>query len=294
MFDLRDLKLLTALARHRHFGRAAEDMGTSQPAFSMRLRAMEERLGIAIVRRGNRFQGLTPEGEAFLARAREILEGVRALEDELRAAHGTISGPLTLGVIPTAAAYAARLVGRLHQHHPGVVVRIETASSLTIQSRIEDGIFDAGITYDEPFPDAIAAQPLYTESYVLVAPPGLVPHERGQITWAEAAALPLSLLDSSMQNRRILDQTFASVGAVPRVVSETNALTTALVQARDGIAATVIPATHVETLGAPPGTRVFDLVEPRLEKRIALVSAAREPVLITVGALKAVASGIPS
>lgn len=69
MFEIRDLQLLSALARHRHFAKAAEECGISQPAFSMRIRNLEDRLGVSIVRRANRFQGLTEEGEMIVRRA---------------------------------------------------------------------------------------------------------------------------------------------------------------------------------------------------------------------------------
>ena len=62
MISLRDLEFLSALARHRHFARAAEECGVSQPAFSMRIRKMEERLGTSVVTRGNRFSRFHPGG----------------------------------------------------------------------------------------------------------------------------------------------------------------------------------------------------------------------------------------
>ena len=74
MLEIRDLQILTALAQHGHFGRAAAVCGVSQPAFSMRVRAIEEKTGTALVRRGNRFQGLTAEGQAIVDEARDILD----------------------------------------------------------------------------------------------------------------------------------------------------------------------------------------------------------------------------
>jgi hypothetical protein len=66
MVEIKDMRLLAALARHRHFARAAEASGISQPAFSARIRKIEERLGLPVVRRGNKFQGFTREGEVLL------------------------------------------------------------------------------------------------------------------------------------------------------------------------------------------------------------------------------------
>jgi len=118
VFEIRDLQLLSALARHRHFAKAAEECGISQPAFSMRIRNLEDRLGVSIVRRANRFQGLTEEGEMIVRRARRILDDAKALEQEVQAIKGEITGTLILGVIPTAIAFTGRLVKRLQQAHP--------------------------------------------------------------------------------------------------------------------------------------------------------------------------------
>ncbi len=285
--ELRDLQYLNALARLRHFAKAASECGVSQPAFSMRIRSLEDRLGVTIVKRGNRYQGLTAEGEAILRHARRILDDVRFLEQDLLSAKGQIAGPLTLGVVPTAAAYAARLAIKLHGQYPGIVTRIETASSLVIQQRIDDGTVDAGLTYsDSVSGDVLHVEPLYEETYVLLAPARLLPDGHATITWAEAAKLPLSLLEPGMQNRRILDRQFEEIGAHPRVVAETNALTTAMVMACEGLCATVVPDVLLQTLGALHDTVALPLVEPELRKTICLVSASRTPGLPTVEALR--------
>ena len=95
-----------------------------------------------------------------------------------------------------------------------------------------------------------------------------------------------------MANRRILDRTFEEVGARPRVISETNALTTTMVMAREGMAATVIPSILIETLGALKGTVVLPLVDPVLTKEIALVTAARAPARPTIDALRKSAAAL--
>ncbi len=291
MLELRDLHCLNTLARLRHFAKAAAECGVSQPAFSMRIKKIEDRLGVAIVKRGNRYLGLTTEGEAIVRHARRILDDVRFLEQDLLAAKGRVAGPLSLGVVPTAAAYAAGLAIRMRKAHPGIVTRIENVSSLIIQQRIEDGTVDAGITYaDSVSSDMAAAERLYEERYVLLAPEILLRGRTGAISWAEAAELPLSLLEPGMQNRRIIDRTFEEVGVHSQVVSETNALTTSMVMAREGACATVVPHVLVEALGPLPNTLALPLVEPDLRKDICLVTAIRAPGLPTVEALRCLAA----
>jgi len=294
VLELRDLKFLNALARHKHFAKAAQECGVSQPAFSMRIKTLEQRLDTTIVRRGNRYEGLTAEGEAILRHARRILDDVKYLEQELLAARGQITGTLALGVVPTAAAYAARLAIHLRHTYPGIVARIETESSLVIQQRIEDGTIDAGITYtDTVSRDVLTVRPLYKERYILLAPRSFLPAAGKSITWAEAAELPLSLLEPGMQNRRILDRTFAEVGAQPVVISETSALTTSMVMACEGMAATVVPDVLLDALGELHGTVALPLVEPELTKSMCLVTGPRSRGLTTVGALRDALSSIP-
>ncbi len=293
VIEIRDLQLLSALARHRHFARAAQDCGISQPAFSMRIRNLEERLGVSIVRRANRFQGLTEEGAMILRRGRRILEDTRTLEQELRARQGDIRGTLVLGAVPTASAYAAQLTRRLQTSHPGVICRIETATSLAVQERLEDGTIDAGLTYQEAIsPDLADSAALYQETYVLLAPDHMVVREAPGITWAQAAGLPLSLLEPGMQNRRILDTMFRDLGLTPRVVAETSGFIASVVMAREGQAATVIPQVLADALGPLEGTHVLALTDPHLSKTMCLATPWRQPELPTVRALKQAAGAV--
>ena len=254
----------------------------------MRIRHLEERLSTSIVKRGNRYQGMTAEGEAIVARARTVLDEVRRLEQEVRQARGEVVGQLTLGVVPTAAAYAAQTVTALRRDRPGITVKILTASSLAIQQGVDDGRFDAGITYEEgASSDLLRVEPLYEERYVLLAPEAMLAGAKDAITWTEAAALPLALLEPGMQNRRILDRVFGELGIVPHVIAETNGFTAAAVMAEEGIAATVAPEVFVARLGNLPGTCALPLIEPDVAKSVSLVSPLRGHGIPVVEAFRA-------
>lgn len=287
MISLKDLEFLSSLARRKHFARAAEDCGVSQPAFSMRIRKIEEKLDTAIVKRGNRFQGFTAEGEALVRHARKIVEDVKILEQEFRSAKGEITGKLSLGVVPTAVSFAGRTVKTLREKHPGITVSIHTATSLAIQQGLENGLYDAGITYGAGVSrDLLRVDELYKETYLLLVPRHLAPRTKGTVTWAEAAKLPLSLLEPGMQNRRILDKVFSDLGLFPEVISETSEFTAAMVLAAEGLSATVVPRILIETLGGMEGTVALPLTEPGLEKEVSLVTPMRDPSLPTVEALR--------
>ncbi|MEM6586941.1 MAG: LysR family transcriptional regulator [Pseudomonadota bacterium] len=288
MIDLKDLECLVALSRTRHFARAAQECGLSQPAFSMRIRHLEENLNTPIVQRRNRFQQLTPEGEKVLHHARDILERTRNLEREIRATKGEVTGSLVLGVVPTATAMAAQLAIRLHDDHEGLRTRIITASSLAILQGIEDRQFDAGLTYaDGVSADLMHIDPVYDEHYVLVAPKEMVADKSDTITWGQAALLPLTLLEPAMQNRKIIDRVFQDAGTRPRVIFDSNGFNAAIVIAKQGNAATIVPKVLIKELGDEGDIVVLDLVEPRVEKKIALVAPRQTTKTVILGAVRA-------
>jgi len=209
MADLRDMQLLAALSRQKHFARAAEECGISQPAFSARIRNMEEEYGVPLVKRGNRFMGFTSEGDIVLKWAVRLLSDAEGLNQEISSVKGKLQAGLTIGTVPTALAFAARAPAALAKTHPGLRIAVHSASTSEIDRRLEDFSFDAAITYlDGNLSNALKRLPLYEERYVLIAPHHIAPRPGGDITWAEAAGLPLALLTPNMRNRQIIDEVF--------------------------------------------------------------------------------------
>ena len=124
------LEMFIALATERHFGRAAEACGVTQPSLSSAIRQLEDQLGVQLVFRGSRFQGLTPEGQRVLDWARRIVGDMRALKSEMRTVHAGLSGNLRLGVIPTALPMVADLTAPFIARHPNVPIAPGAAACL--------------------------------------------------------------------------------------------------------------------------------------------------------------------
>jgi DNA-binding transcriptional LysR family regulator len=287
MPDLRDMQLLAALARYGHFARAAEDCGISQPAFSARIRNLEVDLGVPVVKRGNRFMGFTAEGEIALKWARRLLADADGLRQEIAVARGALSGRLAIGVVPTALPYVTRIPVGLHAAHPDLSVQIYSLTSSQIHQGLEDFSLDAGVTYlDLNRPAALTAEPLYDERYVLLVPPRLAPRPEGVVTWAEAIALPLSLLTRNMRNRRVLDGIFeAHVGRPPQPVLEANDFSAVLAQVTSGASATIAPELLADTLPLDGEVVRLPLAEPDVATPVGLLVADREPLPPAVIAL---------
>ena len=144
---LRQLEYLAALAREKHFGRAADACHVSQPTLSAAIRLLEDDLGAPIVERGHRYVGLTPQGQVALEHAHRILAEVENLRRELEEIDKGLTGRLRIGAIPTALPIVSQLTGPFYARFPGVTVAVFSMNSQEIDRGIEDFELDVGLTY---------------------------------------------------------------------------------------------------------------------------------------------------
>jgi DNA-binding transcriptional LysR family regulator len=276
---IRQLRYLIALAQEKHFARAAESCGVAQPTLSAALRQLQEQLGTEIIKRGNRFRGFTPEGEVVLRWARRILADERSLKLDVEASRGVLTGRLRLGAIPSANAIAPHLTTSFASENPHVIVdEIETTSADALRDLAIFGL-DAAITYidNEPL-ERVRTIPIAVERHVLVLPESSPLAQLERITWAQAATLPLCLLRPDMQNRRIIDSVFASVGVTPAVRVLVNSMMAKLCYLECGYWSSIMPQSLMYWLQGLRAMRVVPLVEPEIAKTIGLVIADREPI----------------
>ncbi len=275
---IRQLIYLDALARERHFRKAAESCHVSQPTLSTAIAQLEEELGVLIVERGRRFRGLTKEGEVVLAHARRILAEADLMKESIAELKEGVSGRIRLGAIPTALPMIAHITAPFSSRYPAVSLTVLSLTSSEIQSRIDNFELDVGLTYldNEPL-ERIVSKPIYQESYVLLTREDGALGARDSISWAEAGALKLCLLTSDMQNRRIIDGIFRSVGQAPRPAIETNSIFNLCSHAGIQGVSSIVSLQLLEFFGVPLGTRALPLVEPEAQRTIGLIVADRQP-----------------
>jgi len=276
---IRQLVYLDALAREKHFRRAAEACHVSQPTLSAAIAQIEEELGVLIVERGRRFQGFTKEGEVVLAHARRILAEAEVMKDSIAELREGVSGRIRLGAIPTALPMIAHITAPFSDRYPAVSLTVLSLTSQEIQEGIDNFELDVGLTYldNEPL-DRVISKPIYQEAYVLLTREDGPFGDRDTITWVEAAEQKLCLLTSDMQNRRIIDGIFRSVGTAPRPVIETNSIFNLCSHAGIQGVASIVSLQLLEFFGVPLGTRALSLVEPEAQRTIGLIVADRQPV----------------
>lgn len=278
------LEYLLALSREEHFGRAAQSCGISQPTLSAALKQMEETFGVLLVNRGSRFQGFTPEGQRVLDWARRIVGDTRTMREELRASRTGLAGHLRLGAVPTALASVALLTTPFRVRHPGVTFSVQSRSTVELLAELENLELDAALGYVAPDLGRVRVVPLYREHYCLVIAASDPFATRPRMRWEDMPDLPLCLLGTEMQNRRILDDKLQAAGLAVKPTLESNSVAVLLSHVQTGQWASILPAALVAAFDLPATIRPIPIDDPGESPAIGLIYPHREPLTPLVAA----------
>lgn len=272
------LEMFLAVAKERHFGRAAASLGITQPTLSAGIKQLEEQLGVLLVFRGSRFGGLTPEGQSALVWARRIVGDTRQLRDEMRATRHGLSGQLRIAVIPTALTWAARISARFGAAHPNVGMTILSRTSVEILQMIDDLTVDAGISYldNEPL-GRVSTVSLYDERYMLVCGADSPLAGRDRVAWSDLEGHRLCLLTSDMQNRRIINRNLIEAGVTPQATVESSSTVVLVAHVLEGGWITILPEDIAAFLSEGKPLRMIPLDGAGTSHSVGLVAPWREP-----------------
>ncbi len=170
MITLRQLRYLTALARHRHFGKAAADCAVTQPALSMQVRELEREIGAVLVERRTGEVALTETGLEAARRAERILAASRDLIDFVRC-RSVLTGKLSLGIIPTLAPYVLpRVLPRLQAEYPQLRLDVRETQTKALLSELSAGDLDAVMLALPANGDDVESVRLFDDPFLLALP----------------------------------------------------------------------------------------------------------------------------
>jgi LysR family hydrogen peroxide-inducible transcriptional activator len=259
---LRQLRYFDALARHGHFGRAAEACKISQPALSMQIKELEEALGGGLLERNARQVVLTKFGEELAQRARDILRSVDELGDFARASRDRLAGHLRIGMIPTIAPYLLpKVIENLARMHPELDIHVRETVTPKLIQELAEGRLDTAIVALPVSEPSLTEVALFTENFLLVRP-------------GEDEGTPVPSSEMLREMRLLLleeghcfrDQalSFCNMLSPPREVLDASSLSTLVQMVGAGIGVTLIPemAVAVETRSAPVSIARFKNPQP--------------------------------
>ncbi len=262
---LKQLRYFEALARHGHFGRAAEACSISQPALSMQIKVLEGELGSDLFERGGRQVRLTRFGEGIAERAREILRSFDELEGYARASRGGQVARLRIGVIPTVAPYLLpNLIGDLTRLHGGLDLHVRETLTPKLVEELNEGRLDMAIVALPVSEPSLTEAALFTESFVLLRPRA----DDGKPAPSREALREMRLLLLE-EGHCFRDQALSFCNtrpraAQPRDLLDASSLSTLVQMVDAGLGVTLIPemAVAVETRSASVSIVRFEAPQP--------------------------------
>lgn len=289
----RQLEYFVAVAREKHFARAAETCYVSQPALSTSIAKLERELNVTLINRGHNYQGLTPEGERLVVWAKRILAEQDAFKAEVAAVRSGITATLRLGTEPTASTTLVLPVAAFCAQHPLAKVRVHSRlSTLELRRQLQEFELDAAIAHFGPGErDGLHVLPLYTERYLLLASEELI-DQTEPIGWADAARLPLALLTPHMAVRQVVDRAFADSGASVTPRLETDSVASLYAHVGVGACASIVPHTWLRVMPPGDGIRAVRLVDPDAHAQVSVAINAASPGSLTARAFANAATGL--
>ena len=269
--DIKNLEILLVLDDEKHFKRASEKLNISQPALSMKLKSLENEIGVTLVKRGKNFMGLTSEGKVLKNRFSNIVKEyseIKQLSSELK---NSLSGTLRIGVIPTAQLEIANIINFFVQKHKNVNTKVISMPSSKIDEQLHDYKIDIGITYLENEPiKGVTKIPFYDERYFLISSNQKFKTKK-TVRWSDCQDLDLCLLSDDNQFRRIINTVFKDEGISPRVLLESNSVTQIFSQINMSNFSTIMPFFFTQAFNYRQSAYFSELVSPTISHKIGLV-----------------------
>jgi LysR family hydrogen peroxide-inducible transcriptional activator len=271
---LTDLRYLVALARERHFGRAAEKCHVSQPTLSVAIKKVEEELGVQLFERSATEVKITETGRRIVAQAEKVLVEAAQIHEIAAAGKDPLSGPLRFGVIYTIGPYLLpRLIPRVHQHAPRMPLIIQENYTARLADALKRGELDViiiSLPFDEP---GVVAQPVYDEPFRVLMPSTHPWAQTAQVSAEQLADDQLLLLGAGNCFReQVLEvcPQCRNVGGLQRTL-EGSSLETIRHMVATGLGVTVLPSSAADELEAQNALiAVRPFAEPEPARRVAL------------------------
>ncbi|MFV0368618.1 MAG: LysR family transcriptional regulator [Hyphomicrobiaceae bacterium] len=277
---IRQMTYLIALAREKHFARAAEACHVTQSTLSAGIKSLERELDMRLVVREPRFSGLTAEGERVAEWALQIIADYDSLKQDADLYRKGLKGILRLGVVPAAMPTIAELTRPFSVKHSNVEIEVRSMASTEIQNGLDKFEIDAGITYLENEPlSRVRKTAIYRERYIFATSRNGLRSKSTSITWSDAARHRLCLLNEAMQNRRVLNNLADTIGLELNPTIVTNSFLAIFSHVKSGHYSSIVPHTFSYIFDGCENLILLDLIDPVHHQTIGVVTSDRTPLM---------------
>lgn len=268
----RHLQAVLAVAEYRSFVAAAAHLGTSQPALSRTIKAVEATVGARLFERNTRHVRLTEAGREFAAVAERLCADLRIAVESLREIGVGQRGLVVLSsIMSVATSILPSMLATFRAAHPGMEVMLREGVHDAVLTEVRTGAADLGITYTDALPAPIAATPLARQGFAVLMPRDHALAGRPGLALGALDGTALVALPAEARSRRIVDAAALESGITLRPSVTVTQFATLVACVRAGLGAAIVPTGAVAGLCAPDLATIL-LVEPPLTLDLGLIT----------------------
>ena len=270
---LTELKYIVAVAREKHFGRAADACHVSQPTLSVAIKKLEEELDVKLFERNASEVAVTPLGEEIVRQAQGVLEQADGIREIAKRGKDPLAGPLTLGVIYTIGPYLLPdLVRQAISRHRQMPLILQENFTVKLLEQLRTGEIDCAVLA-EPIPDtSLAIAPLYDEPFVAAVPSTHPWAQRSSVRAEELKHETMLLLGNGHCFRDQVIQLCGLEGRTERISLAVGQFETLVRLADEGMGMTLLPQLAVSELSVVRQKRIKPIADPRPVRQVALIA----------------------
>ncbi|MCV4344009.1 LysR family transcriptional regulator [Pseudomonas capsici] len=286
--NVKQLRAFLAVAQCLSFAQAGERLHLSQPALSLTIKSLEDDLGGQLLTRTTRTVSLTPEGETLLPLARQLLADWDNTEELLRQRFTLQMGKVSVAAMPSFA--GNRLPGALkvfRERYPRVNVAVHDVINEQVVEMVRHRRVELGIGFEPESGNSLVFTPFYMDRFVAVVAADSPLARRRQLTWQELLREDFIALQRPSAVRLLLEEAIATQHGKLSVAFESHQLSTIGRMVANGLGVSAVPALCIKQM-QELGARCIALVEPRIERRIGLMTLAEHKLSAAAQALREV------
>lgn len=272
----RQLQYAVKLAEIRNYSQVAEILNISQPALSKQILSLEKELGVRIFDRNATPLRLTPAGEDFVQRAKDLLYAQEQLTRSMERYRSGESGSLVIGMSPFRCLYMIpNVIKKIRERFPGVRVQLQEVGSDLLRKGAAEGKYDFAVVNLPVDESLLEVRSIAQEQLVLAVPELLsrdLPTREGPVSIGDCAQLPFVTVGKTQELRKLFEQLCTKANFCPNIVAEVTGLATAWAMVQAGVGAALLPLQLVRETESCDGVLILPLQEKTL---------VRQPVVIT-------------
>lgn len=265
--NLRQLRVFLAVARQRHFRRAAEQLHLSQPAVSRHVAELEAELAVRLFDRSTREVVPTEAGRYLESAIERVLDELEGVLDHVHAEGERKRGKVHIASVPTlSASLMPQCIADCAREYPELTIQMHDQAQTLVLDSVRGGEVDFGIAIEPPDTGEFDREVIMHDPFCLACRPDHPLAQHKTVSWKKLRGQPLVLLDYFSGSRRLIDQLLQKHGVEAHVVQQTGHPYTAFRMVEAGLGISITPG-----LSSPPATLAVRPLTPTERRAVTLI-----------------------